>query len=489
MTTRVLFATAELYPYVKTGGLGDVAAGLPPALKALDTDVRYMLPGYPSVLEVLDDAVCIAELTDYFGLATARLLRGGLPNGCIAYVLDAPGYYDRENPYTCQPGRDWPDNHLRFGALCHAAAHLDAYDPWWRPDVVHGQDWHCGLIPAYLHLRQGPKPASILTIHNIAYQGLFPLSVARALRIPAAMCGTEGCEYYEQFGFLKAGLHYATAITTVSPTYAREICEPDFGCGLEGLLTKRRKDLYGIINGIDTTVWDPATDAALAHHYTASNLQGKGRNKHLLAAEFGLESKGARFMAGVVSRLTPQKGMDRILQDLPPLLDEGIDLVLLGAGDPAIEKALAGLARRYPGQIGLHIGYDESLAHRIIAGADAVLMPSRFEPCGLVQLNALRYGTLPVVTATGGLADTVRDGVTGFSADAAAKGAYGLALRRALDAWQNQRRWKTLQRNAMAEDWSWTASAKKYQMLYAQVAAARQQDPRAPFVDKTLSGT
>lgn len=468
MTIRALYATAELYPFVKTGGLGDVAAGLPPALKGLGVDVRYLLPGYSEVLDALSDAVVIHHFDGRFGLHEAALLRGLLPNGLVAYVLDAPAYYERANPYVTESGQDWPDNHLRFGAFCHVAAHMDTYDRWWKPDIIHGHDWHCGLMPAYLAQRQDDAPTSIFTIHNIAYQGLFPADYAQALHIPPHMVSADGCEYYGQIGFLKSGIQYAQAITTVSPAYAREILEPPFGCGLEGALHRRAIHLRGIINGIDPVIWSPEHDAEIASPYTPKRLSGKAPNKRALLKEFGLKGPQKNMLCGVVSRLTPQKGIDELIDALPDFLDLGVNIVILGAGDAALEKALAELAERYPEQIGLHIGYDEALAHRIIAGADVMLMPSVFEPCGLVQLYALRYGTLPVVQATGGLADTVKDSVTGFSYQGGSA-ELSAALSRALLAWEDKKLWKKYQLTAMAEDWSWNHAARDYLSLYEQV--------------------
>lgn len=471
MSLRILYATAELYPYVKTGGLGDVAAGLPPALIDLGADIRYLLPGYPDVLTALKAGVVVHEfLDDDLGLKGARLLRGHLPGGQTAYVLDAPRYFHRNHPYLTQSGRDWPDNHLRFGAFCYVAAHVDQYDRWWQPDIVHGHDWHCGLIPAYLSLRaEKTKPAGIITIHNISYQGLFPAEKAKELHIPPRTLQTEGCEYYGKIGFLKSGLHFADAVTTVSPTYAQELLDPRFGCGLEGLLRRRAKDFYGIVNGIDMQVWNPASDAEIASRYTARRLSGKTGNKRALVKEFSLKNPQKNMLVGIVSRLTPQKGIYNAIEALPAFLEKGLSVVILGTGDAEIEQSLEKLAARYPRQLGLRIGYDEALAHRIIAGADAVLMPSVFEPCGLVQLYAQRYGTVPIVQCIGGLADTVQDSVTGFSYQGGAS-ELGATLQRALQVWHTKKVWKEYQRAGMSQDWSWQSSARHYLKLYETTA-------------------
>lgn len=476
MTLRILYATAELYPYVKTGGLGDVAAGLPPALKELGAEMRYLLPGYPAVLDALETAAVVHTFKENFlGLQNARLLRGHLPGGLTVYVLDAPHYFNRNHPYLAPSGKDWPDNHMRFGAFSYVAAHIDLYDRWWQPDIIHGHDWHCGLIPAYLQLREEKtKPAALITIHNIAYQGLFPAENATALHIPPHLMQTEGCEYYGQIGFLKAGLHFADAVTTVSPTYAQELLDPQFGCGLEELLRRRANDLYGIVNGIDMQLWNPETDGDIISPYTARRLSGKTANKRALLKEFNLKNPQKNMLVGIVSRLTPQKGIYDAIEALPALLGKGLSVVILGTGDAELEHALEKLAACYPRQIGLQIGYDEALAHRIIAGADAVLMPSAFEPCGLVQLYAQRYGTVPIVHCVGGLADTVQDCMTGFSY---LGGASELAatLQRAFHTWQDKKIWKECQRAGMAQDWSWQNSARHYLKLYESVAKRRQE--------------
>jgi len=487
MSLRILYATAELYPYVKTGGLGDVAAGLPPALKDLGAEMRYLLPGYPAVLGELKAGVVIHEFTeDALGLQGARLLRGHLPDGLAAYVLDAPRYFHRNHPYLTESGRAWPDNYLRFGAFCHVAAHMDRYDRWWQADIIHGHDWHCGLIPAYLSLRtEEAKPAGMITIHNIAYQGLFPAEKSKELHIPPQLMQTEGCEYYGKIGFLKAGIHFADAVTTVSPTYAQELMDPRFGFGLEGLLRRRADALYGIINGIDARIWDPASDADIPSRYTARRLSGKTANKRALLKEYGLKNPQKNMLAGIVSRLTPQKGIYNAIEALPVFLEKGLSVVILGTGDAEIEHSLEKLAARYPRQLGLRIGYDEALAHRIIAGADAVLMPSAFEPCGLVQLYAQRYGTLPIVQCVGGLADTVQDSVTGFSYQGGAS-ELAATLQRALHVWQTKKAWKDIQRAGMAQDWSWQNAARHYLTLYEATASRRQKSRNGI---KDISGT
>ena len=475
---RVLFAIAELYPYVKTGGLGDVAAALPPALAERGLDVRLLVPGYPEILSVLKRPRKIRSLYGYFSQSETRLLCGTLPNGMRAYVLDAPHFFERAAPY-CSGGRDWPDNHLRFAALSRAAADIAFFDDKWQPDVVHGNDWHTGLMPAYLAWRGQPRPASVMTVHNLAYQGLFPRGVFPELGLPPESFSVDGLEFWGQAGFLKGGLYYADKISTVSPTYAREIQTPKFGCGLEGLLRARARDVKGILNGIDTEVWNPETDASLDARYTSANLEGKARNKEAILKEFGLRNTDDPLFA-VVSRLTPQKGLDFVMSAVPPLLNRGLRVIIHGEGDAALEKKLLDFAAAHADSVAVRIGYDEKTAHRLQAGADALIVPSRFEPCGLVQLYALRYGTLPVVRRTGGLADTVVDAGpdaraekgTGFLFSEPSGASLSEAMGRALDAYRDAAAWTRLQRNAMDQDFTWSAAAERYVALYEEARAA-----------------
>ena len=488
---RVLFVTSECYPVVKTGGLADVSAALPPALNRLGVDARVLLPGYPAVLEGLAGLRPVRALSGLPGVGHATLLEGRLPGDVIAYAIEAPGLFGRPgNPYLSPVGHDWPDNHLRFAALGWVAAGFaTGADDQWRPDILHGNDWQSGLMPAYAAFLAdrpsagsdrpsaggGRRPATVMTIHNIAYQGWFPATHLPALHLPAHSYHLEGVEYYGGIGFLKAGLHYADRLTTVSPTYAREIQSAEHGCGLEGLLSARTDALCGILNGVDYGIWNPAEDPYLAAPYDHTTLEAKARNKAALQAEFGLDVNPAAPLFAMVSRLNWHKGADLLPEVLPALFARGGQVVLLGTGDADLETALYTLAGAHPRSAGVHIGYDEAQAHRIQAGADVLMVPSRAEPCGLTQLYAMRYGTLPLVRRTGGLEDTVIDATpaaladgcaTGFAFDQATSHGLGWAIRRALDLYRSPERWRTLQQRAMTRDFGWTASAREYLELY-----------------------
>jgi starch synthase len=473
---RVLFVASELFPLVKTGGLADVAGALTPALRQLGVDLRLLVPGYPAVLGALAGAPAAAEIRFLPGGHRGLVRLGEAPNRVPLYALEAAPLFGRPgNPYIGPDGRDWPDNAVRFAALARAAAALArGADPRWRPDVVHGHDWQCGLVPAYLALEGGARPATITTIHNIAYQGVFPAALTADLQLPAAAFAIEGFEYWGAIGFLKAGLYYADRLTTVSPTYAREIEVPPGGAGLEGLLATRRDDLVGILNGVDYAVWDPRHDPALPERYDAERPAGKAANKAALQQELGLHPDAAAPLFVVVSRLTDQKGLDLVLLALDRLIAAGGQLALLGSGDPGLEASFQAAARRHPGRVAVTTGYDEALAHRLQGGGDAILVPSRAEPCGLTQLYGLRYGTLPVVRRTGGLADTVIDATaadgTGFVFEAATPDALAGAIGRAAAAFDDKPRWRALQHRAMAQDFSWERSARDYLGLYRSLA-------------------
>jgi starch synthase len=471
---RVLFAAFEIYPYVKTGGLGDVAAALPPALKEQGVDVRFFLPGVPELLEVLGDRETVVEFPVYFG-AKARILKGTLPTGLIAYILDAPDFYHRKGLYVDAQGLDWPDNHLRFAAFCRAAADLQDFVSW-KPDIIHGNDWHCGLIPAYLLTKSAPQPASVLTIHNIAYQGLFPTHVQHQIGLPAFLYHMEGAEFYGKVGYLKAGLAFADRITTVSPTYAREIQQGEQGCGLDGFLRTRSARICGILNGIDTDIWNPESDQDIERNYDAQNLEKREANKTALLKLFNIPSQKDKPLFAVVSRLNLQKGFDLLLDALPALLDQGANFILLGSGDRDLEEGFIALADDYPGQVGIKIGYDEALSHKIQAGADAIVMPSRSEPCGLVQMYAMRYGALPLVRNTGGLADTVEDGVIGFVFEEEDAEELSKAMMRAMATYKNKKLWREMQKEAMRQSFTWNDSARRYKELYEELTGKEEED-------------
>ncbi len=473
---RVLFATSELFPLAKTGGLGDVAAALPATLGVLGAEVRAILPGYVSAL---DTACCkrrLAALPDGGTLLLARTPDTGLP----VYLIDRPDLFRRAGgPYQDADKRDWPDNLRRFAAFSAAAAAvaLDGDGAGWRPDLVHGNDWHTGLLMAFLSLRGAPRPASVFTIHNLAYQGNFPLPDARALGLPDRLLTADGAEFYDQLSCIKAGIRYADRITTVSPGYAREILTAEHGAGLDGLLRARAADLTGILNGIDSGTWNPAGDLALAVPYDAEHLRGKAIDKAALQHELGLDPALDRPLVIGVNRLTHQKMADVVLATLPMLLAQGVQVALHGQGDRGLEAALAALAAK-ESRLAVRIGYQEALAHRMHAAADIALTPARFEPCGLTTMYAMRYGALPVTRRVGGIADSVCDVDAGGSAVRGGPGfifaeptpdALAGAVHRAGTAFRDKPAWQALQRRAMRMDFGWKRSAGRYLALYRDV--------------------
>ena len=480
MPISVLSVASEIYPLVKTGGLADVVAALPPALAAEDVRVRTLVPGYQAVLSALEDASEQWFFADLYG-SPARLLQGRA-GGLDLMVLDAPHLFLRPGgPYQDPSGVDWPDNAWRFAALARVGAEVArGVAGGFVPDLAWAHEWHTGLLAAYLHYEGGPPV--VMTVHNLAFQGWFPAAVFATLGLPAAAWSVEGVEYFGGVGYLKAGLAHADAITTVSPSYAAEIRTPEGGMGLDGLLRLRADCLVGIRNGIDTAVWDPEGDRLLAENYTASRVEGRAVNKAALQRRLGLAAQPEALLFGMVSRLTWQKGVDLLLEALPTLLGCGAQLALLGSGERAMEAAFLAAAEQHPERIGCRIGYDESLAHLIQAGADALLVPSRFEPCGLTQLCALRYGALPVVARVGGLGDTVIDanemamaaGVgTGVMFAPPSVRMLEAALLRTASLWRDQRLWRRLQRNAMRTDVSWRRPAAQYARVFHDVLASR----------------
>jgi starch synthase len=471
---HVLSVTSEFYPLIKTGGLADVAGALPVALAEEDVVVTTLLPGYPAVLVALASAEPVRTIADLFG-GPATLLAGRAGEARII-AIDAPHLFGRPgNPYVDASGADWPDNALRFAALARVGADLArGLIPGWQPDVVHGHDWQAGLVPAYLRFTEGQTAPFVMTIHNLAFGGRFPAAVLPSLGLPWESYTVDGVEFWGGIGTLKAGVRLADRVTTVSPTYAREILTPEGGFGMDGLLRSRGADLSGILNGIDTAVWNPGRDPALPQPYTRKTLEQRTANKAALCARFGLKPEALLF--GVVSRLTTQKGLDLLPASLPTLSRLGAGIVILGAGQPELEQALQTSARL--GEMGLFLGYDEALAHLIYAGADALLIPSRFEPCGLTQLCAMRYGCLPVVTRVGGLADTVIDAneaalaaevATGFQMQAADTASLDLALERVATIWQDREAWMRMQRNAMKAEVGWGRAAARYAALYREL--------------------
>lgn len=474
---NVLFVSSEVFPLAKTGGLADVAGSLPQAVAAEGLDVRILLPAYPSAVEYLQRtrSVDSANFQDPL-LYDARLIEGVLPGSELrVLLLDIPRLFQREGgPYADVQNREWPDNALRFACLSRAACDLamDRAGIQWRADLVHCNDWQTGLIPAWLSL-ESSRPATVFTIHNQAYQGLFDRAIFDELALPDSWWGPEALEYYGSFSFLKAGLVFADKITTVSPTYARELLSSEFGCGLEGVLAQRIDDLCGILNGVDRKVWDPATDQHLPERYSSSSIEaGKRANKAALQRQLNLPVKAHTPLVSLVGRLVYQKGIDLVIDLIEYHSDADIQWAILGTGEADYEQALQRLAARYPDRISVQITYDEGLAHRIEAAADMFLMPSRFEPCGLNQMYSLLYGTVPVVRNTGGLADTVVDPeadpqrANGFVFTRAEVTALRAVFERALDAYSRPQDWAVLRARGMTGNFSWQRSAEHYVKIY-----------------------
>ncbi len=479
---RVLHAAAELYPLVKTGGLGDVLGALPPALTAEGIDARLLLPGFPAILAGLTALQPVTRVPAPSWAGTVVLRRGTLPQTKVeVYAIDAPALYEgRAHIYSGPDGLDWLDNHRRFALLGMAAALLAAgLDAEWRPDVVHAHDWHAALAPAYIRAAGRPA-ASVLTIHNLAFQGLFPPQTFSELDLPPNFFAIDGLEFWGRLSFLKGGLVFADAITTVSPTYAREILTSEHGMGLDGVLRERQAALTGILNGVDQTIWNPAGDPLLAASYDAADPAPKEVCKAAIQREMGLALDPDALLLGAVTRLTGQKGFDLVLDATEALIGLGCQMVMLGSGEAAIEQGFLRLAKKWPDRISVRIGYDEALAHRIYGGADALLVPSRFEPCGLSQLYAMRYGTLPIVRRTGGLADTVQDprtshdnAGTGFVFDSVDPDALTGAVARAALLRRDGPGWRAAMRRAMTTDFGWGRAAAAYARLYLSLPPGR----------------
>ncbi|MBB3860369.1 starch synthase [Novosphingobium hassiacum] len=485
MTIRVLSVASEAVPLVKTGGLADVVGALPSALAPHGAELTTFLPGYPTVLKDLSRPRAVHVWESLLG-ERARLLAGKI-DGHPLLVLDAPAYFQRDGgPYGDVSGKDWTDNWRRFAAFGRAAADIAGGAAKGRTfDLVHAHDWQAAMALAYLRFAPSPggKAApSVMTIHNMAFQGFCSADKFPALGLPAEAWSLDGVEYHGGIGFLKAGLEAASAITTVSPTYAREIRTPEFGMGLEGLIVSRGGRVSGIVNGIDTAQWNPEKDLALAARFSVKTVARRSANKRALEAEFGLQpSDGPLFV--VISRLTWQKGMDVLLEVIDHLVGIGGRLALLGSGDAAMEAGLHAAAMRHPGKVAVRIGYDEDLSHRMQAGGDAILIPSRFEPCGLTQLYGLAYGCVPVVARTGGLADTIIDAnlaavmggvATGVQFDGVHYASLADALTRTVTLYEQPEVWRSIQRAGMKTDFSWTRSGKAYADLYASLIAEEQ---------------
>jgi len=476
---RLLFVTSEIFPLIKTGGLADVSGALPAALATTGLDVQILLPAYRGILAQCDAPRLLGSLQAFHDIR-CELYQTTLPGTDIPLLLiDYQALYDREGgPYHHPQHGEWQDNPLRFGLLSKVAAMLSVpnmLQPW-LPDLVHCNDWQSGLTPYYL--RQLASPAkSLFSIHNLAFQGNFHADWRHRLMLSEQDFQPAGYEFYGHLSFMKAGLYYADALATVSPTYAKEIQTEQFGFGFQGLLQHRADDLTGILNGIDTQVWDPASDPYLPAHYTSSALANKKQVKQALQAELGLHQDATGPLLGVVSRLTHQKGLDMLADIAHELLASGCQLAVLGSGEPALEQQYLALMRQYPGQVVVTIGYNEPLSHRIMAGTDIFVMPSRFEPCGLNQMYGLRYGTIPLVANTGGLADSVHGGavmadgtlpetMTGLVMPENNPSTLLVTLRQAVHIYANSGQWQQLQKQAMRQDVSWETSAKHYFELY-----------------------
>ena len=471
-----------MFPFVKTGGLADVTGALPGALAKADVAVTTLLPGYPSVVAQLPERSASVGVADLFG-GDARLVAARLA-GASLLVLDAPHLFARDgNPYLGPDGRDWPDNALRFAALARVAADIGCGALTdLRPDVLHAHDWQAGLVPAYLRFAGGAAPPTVMTVHNLAFQGRFPRELLPTLGLPQSAYDVEGLEHFDAIGYLKAGLFYADRITTVSPTYAREIATPTGGMGLDGLLRTRAAEVVGILNGIDTDVWNPSTDASLPATYDAHRRKAHAKSTLALQRRFGLAADPNAFVIGIVSRLSSQKGLDLVLGSLPRVLAPGVQLVVVGAGDAALEAAFVAAAAADPERVGCFVGYDEALAHLVQAGSHTILVPSRFEPCGLTQLCALRYGAVPIVARVGGLADTVVDAnemalsrglATGFVFAPESPAALVDAVVRAHRLYRTSpHAWRRTQRNGMSTDVSWRRPAARYAALYRSLTGS-----------------
>lgn len=482
---NVLFASSEVWPLVKTGGLGDVAYSLPKALEAQGQDVKIIVPAYREVLKSCTDLKILGWMDSPYGtqVSSIRLIEAQHPQfDTPVWLVDCQGLFDRVgNPYVNSEGNDWADNAERFTQFCWAVSQIATGQvlPDWRADVVHANDWQCGLIPAFLDTHDH-RPKRIFTIHNLAFGGHFSQQSFQSLRLPEAWWSPEGVEFYGGFSMLKAGLVYSDAITTVSPTYAKEICTSAFGYGMDGILSSRSYKLSGILNGIDEKIWDPADDNHLSHHYSAKNIQpGKLNNKRALLSDY-LEDVSKETLAaplfGMVTRLTEQKGVDLITQAIPVMLKQSdANFVLMGSGSAYYERIIQNLRDQYPSRVFCYLGYSETMAHRVEAGSDIFLMPSRYEPCGLNQMYSLRYGTLPLVTNTGGLADTVIDSSPENIASGEANGfvmplsdtkTLLTTMHRAVDLYGDQSIWSNIQKTAMNGDFSWKISAERYLSLY-----------------------
>jgi starch synthase len=486
---RVLFVSSEIYPLAKTGGLADVSAALPRALAALGVDVRLVLPGYPAALRQAANKTIEAELPGASGEGMTRLIAARMPDsGLAVHIVDCPALFQREGTlYQDQDGRDWPDNAQRFAHFSRVAAGIATGELTadWRADVVHANDWHTGLMPVLLGDDAERRPRMLFTIHNLAFQGLFSPSIVGALGLPENLLTPDGAEFHGRVSFLKAGIRFSDRLTTVSPTYAREILTAEHGCGLDGLLRERAGDLTGILNGVDYAVWGPAADRDLPARFCPDDVSGKALCKAEAQRELGLAVDAEVPLIIWISRITDQKMADIALEVLPDVLERNAQVAILGQGDIHLENGFRELAGRYPGRLAVRIAYEEPLAHRLYAGGDLLLHPARFEPCGLTPLYALRYGTIPIVRTVGGLADTIVDvndetirceTGTGFAFEQPDGRAMLDCIDRALAAFRRPVPWRKIVRRAMTRDFSWEASARRYLAIYRELVPSAEED-------------
>lgn len=500
---RVLFVSSEIYPLAKTGGLADVSSALPKALAMLGAEMHLMMPGYPSALESAAHKTTEFEFADFMGAGPTRLLLGRTPDtGLPVWLVDCPTLFRRPGgPYQDEHGQDWADNLKRFALFGQITARFACGELLERfhADLVHANDWHAGLAPALISAAEGKRPATVFTMHNLAYQGVFPMSGHSELGpLPDAL-DRGGFEFYGQISLLKTGIYHSDRLTTVSPTYAREILTPDYGCGLDGLLRHRSAHLEGILNGVDYRIWDAASDGHLAANFSVRDLAGKRTCKAALQAEFGLDQDPDAPIVAFMSRITDQKMADIVADVLPRIAHSGAQCVLFGDGDHGISEEFGHAARNHSGRIAARTGYEEPAAHRLIAGADLLLHPARFEPCGLTQLYAMRYGTLPIVRSTGGLRDTVLDAsdeavaqgtATGFTFEQPNAAAMLGCLRRALALYRHHLSWRKVQRQAMTKDFSWDRSARRYYVHYQSMMGQPDGDESPPsdlLLEKAVS--
>lgn len=481
---EVLSVASEVYPLIKTGGLADVAGALPGALGGRGVTMRTLVPGYPAVMSKLGGGRVVRELDDLFGVS-AKLIAARV-EGLDVIVIDAPVLYDRPgNPYVSPDGWDWPDNWKRFAALGWVASELaNGLVEGYHPQLLHCHDWQAGLAPAYIKFGPTSHIKTVMTIHNIAFKGFFGAEIFGQLRLPPHAFEMGGVEFYGGISYLKSGMECADYVTTVSPNYADEIRTPEFGMGLEGLLNGRAETVVGILNGIDVEAWNPATDPALAQTYAANTIQARQANKLAVVEKFGLDGTDGPLFC-VISRLTDQKGMDLLLQTVDGLVDLGARLAVLGSGEAGLEDGFRAAWARHPGKVSIITGYNEQLSHLMQGGCDAILIPSRFEPCGLTQLYGLRYGCVPVVSRIGGLADTVIDAnpaalaaevATGVVFDAGSAHALYEAIRKTVRLYHDDKVWKKIQRRGMKSDVSWDTSAARYAELYANITGLMTND-------------